>query len=77
LEVLFRVAEENLEREARREVEKLRTETFRDVRRTENSFWLWAVLLPPLPAVVLGVGVLLARTAAEKKNIDPDRRRAS
>ena len=66
--------EAELTRQTDLEKERLSNETRRQVRDIENSYWLRAVLLPPIPAIVLGLFVLLARLLAERRDVDPERR---
>jgi hypothetical protein len=34
---------------------------------------MWAILLPPIPALVLGIIVLCMRISAERRSIVPER----
>ena len=56
-----------------RELDQQRSVTRRRVRETENKFRLYGVTLPPIPAVALGLIVLLVRLAQERRELDPDR----
>ncbi|QDT38513.1 Gldg family protein [Stratiformator vulcanicus] len=69
------VFEENARRDAKRENEKLQAKTLRDIRKTEELFWLVAILAPPLPAVLLGLIVSIVRVTSERQTVDPDRLR--
>lgn len=51
----------------------LKNQTERQVQETRNRYWLWAVLLPPIPAIILGASVLMERLVRERREIDPDR----
>lgn len=55
------------------EKQELKAETERRVQETRNRFWLWAVLLPPIPAIILGASVLTERLIRERREIDPER----
>jgi ABC-2 type transport system permease protein len=69
LDVFKQEQEKNLERDK----QKLKDQTERQVQETRNRFWLWAVLLPPIPAIILGISVLTERLVRERREIDPDR----
>ncbi|MBA3316403.1 MAG: Gldg family protein [Planctomycetaceae bacterium] len=61
------------EKELEREKKKLKDQTQRQVRETEHRWWWRGVILPPLPAIILGLSVLLTRILRERREIDPDR----
>lgn len=69
LDVFRQDQEKNLEREK----QELKAETERKVQEARNQYWLYAVLLPPLPAIILGISVLLERLVRERREIDPER----
>ncbi|MGC1273964.1 MAG: Gldg family protein [Planctomycetaceae bacterium] len=56
-----------------RKKEELKAQTERQVNEAENWYWFWAVVLPPIPAVVLGFGVLTERLVRERREMDPER----
>ncbi|HEX6986029.1 MAG TPA: hypothetical protein VF170_11675, partial [Planctomycetaceae bacterium] len=64
---------QDLETRLNRQIEELTAQKERRVRETENEFWLYAVLFPPLPAIVLGLSVLLSRLLRERREMDPER----
>jgi len=67
--------EKEIEREKNETVRKVRTETEQDIRRIENGIRRWAVLIPPLPAIILGLLMLVSRVVDERKGIASDRLR--
>ncbi len=69
LEVFRQDQEKALEREKK----KLKDQTQQQVNAAENRYWLWAVILPPIPAVLLGFSVLLERLIRERRELDPER----
>ena len=69
------VADQRLEDEANERKEQSKSEAERRSREVQNEFRLAAVLLPPILPIVLGIGVLLTRWAAERREIDPGRTR--
>ncbi|WP_437226986.1 Gldg family protein [Planctomicrobium sp. SH661] len=67
--------EKEIEREKNETVRLVRNETQQDIRKVERGIWRWAVFIPPLPAIILGIAVLVARLVDERKGISADRRR--
>ena len=67
------VFRQDQEKQLEREKKRLSDETQRQVLETENKFWLYAVLIPPIPAIILGLSVLLNRLFRERREIDPER----
>ena len=54
-------------------IKKARTRREQQIRSTEARIRYLAILLPPLPAILLGIIVLFFRAADERKNIASDR----
>jgi ABC-2 type transport system permease protein len=71
----LRQREREIERAKEERVRQVRIETEQEIRRIERGIWRWAVLIPPLPAIVLGVIVVLTRLFAERRGISADRLR--
>jgi len=67
--------EKEIERKKNEQVRRVRIETEQEIRRIENGVWRWAILVPPLPAIILGITVLLSRLAGERQGIASDRMR--
>ncbi|MEX1095639.1 MAG: Gldg family protein [Planctomycetales bacterium] len=67
------VARSNVEREMREKIEKLKAEEQREIRNLEGRIRFWAVGLPALPALFLGVLVWGVRLAQERSEVDPRR----
>lgn len=67
--------EEEIEREKNVRVRKVRIDTEQEVRQIENGIWRLAVLIPPLPAIILGVFVVLSNLLSERRGIAKDRLR--
>lgn len=67
--------EKEIEREKKERVRKVKNETEQDIRRIERGIWRWAVFIPPLPAIILGVIVVISRLVDERKGISSDRLR--
>ena len=80
LEAAAREEERRLAIQEERERQKLQAavaraedEKDRNVAAAETRFRRFAVALPPIPAVALGLGVLLVRLLRERRDVDPDR----
>jgi ABC-2 type transport system permease protein len=69
------LAEAQIEQRKNHEIRKIRANTNRQVRALESNIRLWAVWLPPIPALALGLFVFVQRMKAEKQNIVAGRRR--
>jgi ABC-2 type transport system permease protein len=80
LEIITQREQRRLDLESK-EIERARDEqvrltkatTERNVRAIEDRTKLWAWCLPPIPAVILGLIMLLQRLAAEQKGISSER----
>ena len=48
-------------------------ETDREIRSIEDRIMYAAVIIPPIPAILLGIIVLGMRLSRERKDITPDR----
>jgi ABC-2 type transport system permease protein len=69
----FDADKDEIEQQKQREIERQRNATEREVRTIENQVWLMAVLLPPIPAIVLMVIVLSVRLMNETTGVAPER----
>lgn len=67
------VAEANIKRAKQEETEGIKAREQRQIRAMENRIRWRAVLLPPIPAVLLGVLVLSIRLHSERSEIEPRR----
>ncbi len=63
----------NIEREKAKKIEAIEAKTKQQIRAYEDRIRWWCLLLPPLPAIVLGVIVLSSRINAEYRNVEADR----
>ncbi|QDU13321.1 ABC-type uncharacterized transport system [Gimesia maris] len=68
------VDEANIEREKQRQIEKIKAQTERQIRTIEDRIRWYAILVPPFPAILLGICFLFFRMKNENQNISPDRR---
>lgn len=81
---MIRIAEENaqreldvkkavIENEKNKKIKSLKDQTERDVNGITGAFRLLAVILPPIPALLLGLFVYIRRHLDERKGMNPDR----
>lgn len=63
----------NIENDKRRKVKKVKDGTEREVREVENFGRTLAIVLPPIPALILGIFVFAMRIKGERQGIVPDR----
>lgn len=66
-----------IDRSKQQEIDEIKNKTERQIRDTERRVMAMAVIVPPIPAIVLGLVVLLMRLGRERRDIAPDRRVAS
>lgn len=69
--------EAQIEREKAKEIRQVEAATQREVRAIENRIRFWALCLPPIPAILLGVFVLAYRKSTEEQGLPSDRRVAA
>lgn len=67
------VDEANIEREKQKEIDSIKAHTERQIRETESWIRYAAVLVPPIPAILLGVIMLSMRVADERRDIARER----
>lgn len=63
----------NIERKKAKSIESIEAKTKQQIRAYEDWIRWWCILLPPVPAIVLGVLVLSMRINAEYRNVEADR----
>ena len=71
---MLEVEEANINQGKEKRIEKSRVQAERHVRAIEYRFYLLAALLPPIPAIVLGLFVWMKRRSREREDIGPARR---
>ena len=69
------LTEAQIEQSKNKEIGRIRADTNRQIRSLESRIRVWAVLLPPIPAILLGLFMFLRRLDKEKRNIVASRRR--
>ncbi|MES2793133.1 MAG: Gldg family protein [Planctomycetota bacterium] len=67
------IEESEIENRKKQQIEKARNESEREIRNIEFRYSLLSVILPPIPALLVGLWVFLRRSADENRNINPDR----
>jgi ABC-2 type transport system permease protein len=68
------VQKANIDREKQQKIDDAKNEAERQIRVTERQIMTRAVLIPPIPAIVLGLVVFLLRLGRERRSSAPDRR---
>jgi ABC-2 type transport system permease protein len=66
--------EDEIERAKEAEIRRAKIESERSIRRIEDRVWLWAVLIPPIPAIFVGLVMLSLRITSERQHVDTARR---
>lgn len=69
------VREAEIENKKQQAIEESKGTSERQIRAVEGRVQLWAAILPPIPALLLGLWVLLGRLKAEREGIHPERMR--
>jgi ABC-2 type transport system permease protein len=67
------VAKAEVDRTKQKEIDEVRNKTERQIRETERQVMAMAILIPPIPAIVLGIVVFLMRLGRERRYITPER----
>ena len=67
--------EAQIEQDKNRRIREIQADTKRKVQALESSIRFWAVVLPPLPALALGIYVFFMRISAENESVPGSRRR--
>jgi len=67
---------EQLKQETDREIKRIETELTLEIRRLERWYKMWAVLLPPIPPLLLAIGVFLTRRIREREGVVRSRLRS-
>ncbi|MEX0726930.1 MAG: Gldg family protein [Planctomycetaceae bacterium] len=70
----LQVAQANIERDKKAELDQIKARTVREIRRIEDAIRYASVAIPPAPALLLGIIMLLSRWRSEQSNISPERR---
>ncbi len=63
----------NIETEKQQTLREEKQKTEREIASIEGGIKMWAILLPPIPALVLGIIVLCMRITEERRSIVPER----
>jgi ABC-2 type transport system permease protein len=68
------VQKANIDRDKQQKIDDAKNSAERRIRETEHRIMIQAVLIPPIPAIVLGLVVFLLRLGREHRTISPERR---
>jgi len=68
------VVKENIERRKQSQIDELKKKEQRNILSLEHKFKAAAIFLSPIPAVLLGLIVLISRLLSESQLVDPKRR---
>lgn len=66
---------DRLEKKRDKEVQRIERELTLEIQRVQDSYKLWAVLLPPIPPLLVGLVVLFNRRAREREGVAKSRLR--
>ena len=69
------VTRERLQRERDESVEKIRRETDLEILKIQNQFKFWAVAIPPIPPLIVGLVVFVVRRLREREGVAKSRLR--
>lgn len=69
----FNKKEDQLERERDRHLKNIRREADLDIRKIQTGYKLWAVVLPPIPPLLVGLVVFVRRRLREREGISRSR----
>jgi len=66
---------ERLRQKQDRQIKEAETKQAADIRRVQDTYKMWAVVLPPIPPLLVALGVFLTRRAREKEGVARSRLR--
>ena len=69
----LQIKEKEAQQALGQETNRIETKLGRQRRQVQDGYKMWAVLLPPIPPLLLGLVVLLARRAAEREGVSRSR----
>ena len=65
-----------LDREEQAEYRRIENEMAADIHRVQDRYKLMAVLLPPIPPLLIALCVFFVRRSRERESVAPSRRRS-
>lgn len=65
--------ERDINRETEAEIKAIKATSEREVNAVKGQIRFWAIVLPPLPAILLGLFLGISRAARERRNIVEER----
>ena len=64
-----------IEQAKQKKLKRLQAREYRQIQEIQDQMRMWAVILPPIPSVLLGILILTLRLSAERSDIEESRRR--
>jgi ABC-2 type transport system permease protein len=71
------VTQAEIDQKKERTIDEIRARTERQIRQIEHRYYLLATIIPPIPAVVLGLLFWIRRLQKEQSEVPPSRRRSA
>ena len=71
----LQVKQQEIDQKKEKTIDEIRGRTERQIRQIEHRYYLLATILPPIPALVLGLMFWTMRRQKEKSEVPPTRRR--
>ena len=68
------VFEREINRETEAEIKSIKASSEREINAVKSQIRFWAIVLPPLPAIMLGLMIGISRATRERRNIVQERR---
>ncbi len=67
---------EQLKQETEQQINRIETRLSLEIRRLQDMYKLWAVLLPPIPPLLVAIGVFFTRRVREREGVARSRLRS-
>lgn len=68
------VFEQEINRETEAEIKTIKADSEREINAVKGQIRFWAIVLPPLPAILLGLAIGISRSMKERNTIAQERR---
>jgi ABC-2 type transport system permease protein len=69
------IEQKKIDQAKKKTLDQLEAREHRQIQELEDQMRTWAVILPPIPSILLGILILTMRLAAERSDIEESRRR--
>lgn len=70
------VTQAEIDQKKERTIDEIRARTERQIRQIEHRYYLMATIIPPIPAVIMGLVFWIRRLQKEQSEVPPSRRRS-